>query len=701
MARLLLEIGTEEMPARFLGVLEEHLRQTLDKFLADKQLIHGAVEAFSTPRRLVVTVPEVSETQPVSEELVTGPPARVALDAQGKPTKAAEGFARTHGVDLTATYVQQTERGDYLAARKKVGGARTLDILPDMLLAIIAGLPFPKRMRWGDKDFAFGRPIRWLLALLDDKVIDFGLAGLESGRLTWGHRVHGFGPFEVAKASDYLDVVREKCRVVVSGAERRAAIRQQADALAVKAGGRGVWNDKRLEEGSGLVELPKVIRGRFDPSYLEVPREALISCMESHQKCFGVEDASGALMPYFIATLNLEPRDLELVRKGWERVLKARLEDARFFWKTDMAHELGDWLARLENVVFMWPLGSMGDKARRIEKLAGCLARKVCPEIGSEAARAGLLAKADLVSEMVGEFADLQGLMGGIYARKKGESETVAKAIYEHYLPAGPDSPTPQALAGALVSMADKADTLAGCFGLGKVPTGANDPYALRRGALGICRIILAHGLRIDLRSFLHQAIDGYGQIQWSQPAEETLSKRMDCCAQRLRSYFATENEGREGYPTLAIEAAVSAGIEDIYALKFRLEALADFTREPDFEQAVLTFKRAGNIIFKQGQVAGALLTGEYSAVAFQEPQEKALAQALEQMIPRFETLWAEDRFAELLGLLRELRPTVDAFFDNVMGMCEDVRLRENRLNLLFALVSRLGRLADFSALQI
>lgn len=696
MPQFVLEIGVEEMPARFLPGLEQALERGLGDRLRENLLEFEGLETFSTPRRLVAAVRDVAAVQPEGEELVTGPPKKIAFDAEGAPTKAALGFAKTQGVALEDAFLHATDKGEYLAVRKKTGGGAALELLPGILCEAIAALPFPKRMRWGTGEFTFGRPIRWLLAMLDERAVSFALDGMRSGQVTYGHRVHGFGPWEVPGAAAFLDVLADKAKVVLSGDARRGLIMEQGDALATKAGGRVVWKESLLEEVTGLVEHPLPVLGNFDPAFLELPREVLLTSMESHQKSFGVEDARGALLPHFLCTLNLDPKDVELVRKGWERVLKARLEDARFFWKTDLAQSLEQWLQMLESVIFLGPLGSMADKARRIQDLAGKLAAAAAPQVEESARRAGLLAKADLVTEMVGEFADLQGIMGGIYARKMGENQDVAEAIYEHYLPAGQDSPVPHSLAGALVSMADKADTLAGCFGLNMVPSGATDPYALRRCALGICRIIMEKGLRLDLDTLLRQAIQGYGQREWKQPEEQSFAALHEFFAQRLKAFFTSQ-----GYSTLAVEAAVGAGISDVWGLEARLRALEAFAKESDFEQAVLTFKRAGNIIRKQGQEAGQELSGVFDAAKLQEPQERELAKQIEALAPRFDALWQADDYAELMGLLRELRPFVDAFFDHVMVMCEDPELRLNRLNLLKALVDRLARLADFSALQV
>jgi glycyl-tRNA synthetase beta chain len=695
MPEFILEIGTEELPARFFPRLHEELGEAVAKAFEERRIDFSGVRTFATPRRIVLHVAEVASAQRREEELLTGPPSRIAFGPDGAPTKAALGFAKTQGVDIADCFVQTTDKGEYLAVRRMTGGEATLDLLPAVCEAAVAGLQFPKKMRWGARDFGFGRPIQWLLALLGAEVVPFALAGVASGRTTRGHRVHGPGPFEVADAGRYFEVVRRQGHVVLDPAERRRLIREGADALAREAGGRVVWKEDLLDEVVGLVETPVPILGDIDPSFLEVPREVLLTSMESHQKSFGVEDAQGALLPHFVSTLNLEPRDRALVKKGWERVLRARLEDARFFWKADLRADADTWLARLDKVIFLAPLGSMGDKTRRLEGTCAALAAATAPELGAAAARAGRLSKADLVSEMVYEFDELQGIMGGIYARRRGEPEAVADALYEQYLPAGPGSPVPQGMTGALLSMADKADTLAGCFGLDMIPTGANDPYALRRAALGIIRIILHHGLRLSLSDLLARARGAYaGGVAWKLPEAEAQARLLDFFAGRLKAYFTSR-----GHQTLVVEAALGAGFDDVWALAARVDALGEFAREDDFAQAVLTFKRAANIIVKQGGAAE--ISGEYDAALLTEKAEKALAARLEAMAPTWDALWARDDFSSLLGLLRELRPDVDAFFDGVMVMCDDAALRANRLNLLGALVGRLGRLADFAALQV
>jgi len=700
MSEFILEIGTEEMPARFVPRLGEELVELFERLLAEARIDHAGVRAFATPRRLVAHVSGLAQSQRLEEEIVSGPPVKIAY-ADGKLTKAGEGFAKTQGVTEAELFVQQTPKGEYLAAKKKVGGGLTRDILPGLCLTAFKSLSFPKRMKWGTLDFLFGRPLRWVLALLDADIVPIEIAGLTSGRTTLGHRVLGPGPFTVDSASDYFDTIRDKGNVVLDARERLELVRSEGDRLAAVLGGSVVWDEGLLLEVANLVEFPRPILGEFARLYLELPAQVLLTSMQSHQKSFGIRGADGNLLPFFLTTLNIEPLNMALVKKGWERVLKARLEDARFFWEADLATDLDEWLEKLDSVVFLGPLGSMGDKSRRMETLCGKLG-VACGLPEDDMKRAGRLAKADLMSELVYEFDCLQGVIGGIYAGKKGESELVAQAIAEQYLPAGPDSPVPATLSGALLAIADKADTMAGCFGLGMIPTGAADPYGLRRAALGISRIIMEHGLRLNLEELLAWAQEGYERsdgsapVRWKLAPAEARAKMLDFFGQRLRALFASgEADSR------VADAALGAGFSDIRSLKMRFDALTVFSRQEDFEQAVLTFKRAANIIRKQGAEADAALTVTINDALLETQEERELAAALRESAGRFEELWAADDFAGLFAMLGELRPAVDAFFDKVMVMAEDAALRQNRLNMLYALVERLGRLADFSALQV
>lgn len=698
MATFVLEIGSEELPSRFLAPEEAELRARFSAALDEAGLEYGAVRVMSTPRRAVALVEDLNPVQREKEEVISGPPARVAYGPDGAPTKALEGFARTHGLSVADVFRLETEKGEYVAVRKRTGGAAAKDLLAGICPAVITSLPFAKRMRWGAYALAYARPIHWILALLDEEVVPFDLGPVASGRETCGHRVHGSGPFSVAHADAYLEIAADSCAVILDPARRRAVIVEGGDAQAARAGGRVLWNDGLLDEVQGLAEHPVPLLADFDPAYLEVPREVLLTSMESHQKSFGIEGPDGKLMPHFLTVLNLSPEDMEVVKHGWERVLRARLDDARFFWRADLRENFDLWLEKLDHVIFIGALGSMGDKTRRLEALCRWLAERCAPRLGAdltaEAARAGRLSKADLVTGLVGEFDTLQGIMGGIYAGQKGEAQAVVDALKEQYLPAGPDSPLPKSPVGALLSLADKADTLVGCFGLNMVPTGAADPNGLRRCALGIIRILLDFGLDLDVRELFAKARELYGTRQWKLPPDEALDKLMEFFAARLRNYFLSR-----GQDTLLVDAALNAGAAQVPDSGARLAALAAFSREPGYAEAVQTFKRVANIVRKQA--AAETLPEHWDAALLREAPEKALAETLETLLPRLDAFRASGDHGAALATLREVRPAVDAFFDGVMVMCEDAALRRNRLAMLQALGLRFARLADFAALQL
>lgn len=693
MARFVLEIGTEEIPARFLGTAEAALLSDFQEALSAAGIKHGNARVFSTPRRLALVIDDMAETQPEREEIIIGPPVAAAYSNSGEPTRALLGFADANGISPEDVIRQSTEKGEYVACRKKSGGAPTLEVLAEIAPRVISGLPFAKRMRWGANQTAYARPMRWILALLDGEVVPFKVAPVYSGRKTWGHRVHGQGPFTVDNAADYERTVEEKCAVVIDPEERKKHIRQEGDRLASQIGGSVLWKDSLLEEVSGLVEKPVPIMADFDPSYLEVPAEALLTSMESHQKSFGIMGADGRLMPHFLTTLNLTPTDMAQVKKGWERVLRARLEDARFFWHTDLKDDFNKWLARLDNVIFIGPLGSMGEKSRRLEKLCEWLAWQLVPEDLNPAlaARAGLLAKADLMSSMVGEFDTLQGIMGGIYAEKAGEDPVVAKAIREQYLPAGPDSPLPESIAGSILSMADKADTLAGCFGLDMVPTGAADPNGLRRCALGIIRILTGRNWHLDVATLFAKARELYGNKDWKLDPEQALAKLMEFFRGRLRNYFINL-----GYDTVLVDAVVTGATNDPTDARARLDALAAFSGRPDYVEATQTLKRVDNMARKS-----AARETDWDTGLLAEDAEKTLAATLERLLPELDRMLANGEYMAMLETLQHLREPVNGFFDNVLVLCDDEKLKNNRLKLLNAIGSRFGKIAEFSQLQI
>lgn len=687
MSHFVLEIGTEELPARFLNSVEKELQERFTTILSEEMLTFDSIETHSTPRRSILHIHGLPMKQEVREELVLGPSIKIAYDDSGTLTKAAIGFAKGQGVDVADIFVQKTDKGEYIAVHKKVGAKSTLDVLAQICPTIIQALPFPKRMRWGDGSFAYARPMHWILAMFDTEQVSFTVGLVQSGNETSGHRILGKGPWKISHANELESVLKEKAKVFTSPSVRRKLIIEEGNKLA--GTGRILWKDSLLDEVQGLVEYPVPLLASFHQDFLKLPREVLLTSMESHQKSFGVEDSNANLLPYFLTVLNIESTDIGTVKKGWERVLRARLEDARFYWETDLKSGFDVWLPMLDNVIFLGPLGSMGDKCRRLESLCAWLATQIKVD-EKTAAKAGRISKADLVSQMVGEFDTLQGIMGGIYAKDASLSDDIAKALQEQYLPAGPDTPIPSSDFGAILSMADKADTLIGCFGIGKIPTGTADPYALRRCALGIARIILEKGYRISVTEFFEKAFSFYSQdIKWKFEKAEMLKKLNEFFVLRLKNSFVADHE------TLLVEACLVAGFDDVWAVGQRIIALDVESKKTDFVLNVQTFKRVSNIVRKE------VLSGQWKDSLLQADVEKELAKAIQSFEKDFKKLWNEDKFGELFALMNTLRPKIDAFFDGVMVMDENLDVRENRLNLLFAIISSMGKLADFSVLQI
>ena len=693
MPNFILEIGSEEIPARFLRNEERDLSTTLSSALEEAGLSFDSIETMSTPRRLAIYVKNLAPFQKTSEEIVTGPPAKIAFDENGNPTKPALAFAKTNGVDPSELTRITTQRGEYVACRKTTGGKAASEILEEILPAAIASLSFPKSMRWGGNETSYARPIKWLLAMLDDRLINIEYAGVKSGNKTGGHRVLGAGPHIVPSADEWESAVKEAGRVIPDSRERREIIVKGGDSQAAEVGGKINWNEELLDEAAGLCEYPRPLLGSFDPAYLAIPEEVLLTSMQTHQKSFGTRGQDGKLLPYFLTILNLEPTDPELVRKGWEKVLKARLEDARFFWELDSATPIDRWLEKLEKVIFIGPLGSMADKSRRLEKLCAFIADRLDPPANADlAAKAGALAKADLVSGMVGEFDTLQGIMGGIYAKNAGVNPQVADAIAEQYLPSGPDSPLPSTTLGSILSVADKADTLAGCFILGRVPTGAADPNGLRRCCLGIIRIFLGNNINLSIKKLFGEALALYGDIKKDKSDEEILASLEAFFKARLRHYFINK-----GYDTLFVDAVLARGCDDLPDYRARLEALSAFARSENFENSVRVLKRVENIARKEV----ATRNSGWERTALVEDAEIALADKLDDILPRLDALLNSRDYSSALGELENLRAPLDLFFEKVMVLCEDEKVRANRLALLKSIEERYDKIARFSGLQI
>lgn len=695
MARFVLEIGSEEIPAAFLDGYGREVAAAFRENLARHNLGFGELRVHVTPRRAVMLIDDLDAVQKTSEEIITGPAVAAAYDSQNMPTRALRGFLKGQGLSESDLFSVQKGKGEYVAARRRAGGRLAKDILAEICPVIISSISFPKRMRWGENPMPYARPIRWILALLDADVVPFAVGKVVSGRKTQGHRIHGRGPFEIEAAADFEKFVASACGVSLSSQMRRKSIIDGGNALAAMNNGRVLWRESLLDEVQGLVEHPVPMLGDFDASYLEIPREVLLTSMESHQKSFGIEDGNSALLPHFLTVLNISPEDPGLVKKGWERVLRARLEDARFFWKSDLAADFEDWLKKLDDVIFIGRLGSMGDKTRRLEKFCAWICSQIpaCSCMEQIAARAGRLSKADLVSGMVGEFDSLQGVMGGIYAARKGEEEAVARALGEQYLPSGPDSPVPASIQGAILSLADRADTLAGCFGLGMLPTGAADPNGLRRCALGIIRIMLAFKLDLELSPLLGKAICLYGNMEWIVAPQESLDSLKNFFAGRLRNYFLAQ-----GFDVRIVDAALNAGFENIPQCAARVEALATFSKGVDYADAVRIFKRMANILRQAGGMDG---KNDWCEDLLEEEAERNLSATLKTILPELDALLDARDYAGILNALVQIRPAVDGFFENVMVMSENMDVRENRLAMLRQLGNRFARVADFSALQI
>ena len=686
-----LEIGSEEIPSRFLSAEEKNCAALFAEKLGEAHVGYASIAVHSSPRRLAVIVSEIARIQDEQEEIVAGPPKRIAYDAQGSPTKALLGFMRTWGIGEDALFETETEKGVYIAAKRKTGGEKASDLLSSICPSVIAALPFAKKMRWGDYEVSYARPIHWIVALLDCDIVPFTFGPVQSGRTTYGHRIHGPGPWSISSACDYLSCVRNMCQVILDPAERRQVIREEGDRLARDAGGTVLWKEELLDEVVGLVEHPVPLLGRFDPAYLEVPKEVLLTSMEQHQKSFGLADGDGRLLPYFLTVSNTDPVDRDIVRKGWERVLHARLEDARFFWREDCKSSFSAWLDKLDSVIFIEPLGSMGEKTRRLESLCTEIAERLlsCDSATIAAAgRAGRLSKADLVSGMVGEFDTLQGIMGGMYAEKMGEGPLVSAAIAEQYLPSGPESPVPATVVGAILSLADKADTLVGCFGLNRVPTGTADPFALRRCALGILRITKAFSWQISLDDLFAKAQELYGERAWKVEPPVARKRLLEFVGGRLQKLLQSE-----GFSTVVTEASLRAGMKNIPDVYARITALDHFSTTESYVAHVQVLKRIANILQKRDPADSSPVKRDLLA----HESEIALYNHLESL----DTLRTTDDYERILSSLGPLQPLVDAFFNSVMVLCEDPNLRTNRLALLASIHSLYARVADFSALQI
>jgi glycyl-tRNA synthetase beta chain len=690
---LVYEIGAEEIPASYLPPAARQLDEAARRFFAESALDVGAVEAHATPRRLVLFAKGVPDRQADRTEEVTGPPWKAAFGPDGKPTKAAEGFARGRGLRVEELRKVETERGPYVGATVATPGRPTIELLAEALPRITASIAFPKTMKWGPARVRFARPIRWLLALFGDEVVPFEIEGVRSGRATFGHRILAKGPFEVPDAAAY-DAALERGRIILRAADRAAVIAKQLAEAARQAGGRVVDDPELVEEVSYLVETPSVFAASFDPEFLALPAPVVTTSMREHQRYFAMADAAGELLPRFLCVANSATEAVEAVRDGNQRVLRARLDDARFYWNEDLKTTLEEKAPRLANVVWLEGFGSLLDKTRRLEALVSELARGASPDVRAAALRAAKLAKTDLVTEMIKDgkqFAMLQGVMGREYAARNGEPAAVGIALEEQYRPRFAGDALPQTEAGAYLALAERLDTLVGVWAAGLKPTGSKDPFALRRGALGVVRILLDRGMNVAGEDLLRAAARAYGDLVRDRDA--LLAETSAFVRDRLAGHLVEE----EGFDADVVAGVVaSAGAHPLDA-RARCRALRELrtSRREDFEALAAGFKRAKNIL-KKGDSAGAP-RGDLAA----EPAERALFEAFAAVDRRVAEAEAAHRYGAALADLASLRGPIDDFFDGVLVLCDDEAVRANRLRLLGRIVDRIEGIADLGRVAL
>lgn len=692
---LLIELGTEELPPKALKQLSQAFTSNLSESLQTAGLIsdNAEIQSFATPRRLAVLIADVADTQADFTQNRKGPAVTAAFDQEGQPTRAAQGFAKSCGVAVGELGREKTDQGEWLMFEQNIKGKSITECAQAALDEAIARLPIPKRMRWGDKSAEFVRPVHWLLALHGETVLPINTLGLNAGCKSFGHRFHHPDSLEVPQANAYVDTL-QKAYVVASYEVRRDTIVEQCRALTENSEDQVVLEAALLDEVTGLVEWPVSIMGSFDPAFLDVPREALIALMMDHQKYFYLTDNKGALLPRFITVSNINSTAPEKVLTGNERVLHARLSDGQFFWNQDNQQALSGNAERLEKLLFHVKLGSMGDKARRLEAVSS----KISELIGADTqltARAAALCKLDLLSNMVGEFASLQGTMGRYYALHDGEPTVVADAIEQHYWPKFAGDQLPESDEALALAMADRLDALVGIFATGEKPSGVKDPYALRRAALGVLRMLIERQLDIPLQTLLDIATDAYAKVGNSKVSADAgiLVELKRFIIDRLRAYYTGQ-----GFEVNTFNAVAAVEPASVYDFDQRMHAVRDFfeTEKAAATALAAANKRIANILKKQGRNEAL-----YDRQLLTKPAEKALATLLETLQKSTRAAFDQQLYAKGLAQLAQLQTPVDAFFDDVRVMDDDEAIRNNRLGLLSALRNLFLQVADISHLNL
>ena len=682
----LVEIGTEELPPKALKTLATSFADNVEAELNQAGLTFDKIEWFAAPRRLAVKVLNLATQQPSKEIEKRGPAVSAAFDAEGKPTKAAEGWARGCGITVEQAERIATDKGEWLVHRAKIEGQPTKNLLNDIVANALAKLPIPKPMRWADKTVQFIRPVHTVTMLLGDELIEGEILGVASARTIRGHRFLGEKEFEIQHADQYPQLLREKGSVVADFNERKAEILAKSQAKATALGGVADIEESLLEEVTSLVEYPNVLAAKFEERFLAVPAEALVYTMKGDQKYFPIYDKDGKLLPHFIFVSNINPEDPTAIIEGNEKVVRPRLTDAEFFFKTDLKQKLVDRLPRLETVLFQQQLGTLKDKTDRIEQLAGEIAKQIGAD-EAKAKRAGLLSKCDLMTNMVFEFTDTQGVMGMHYARHDGEDEEVAVALNEQYMPRFAGDELPKSLVASAVALADKFDTLTGIFGIGQAPKGSADPFALRRAALGALRIIVEKNLPLDLEDLVKKSAALFGDKLTNQ---NVVTDVVDFMLGRFRAWYQDE-----GIAVDVIQAVLARRPTRPADFDARVRAVSHFRTLDSAEALAAANKRVSNILAK---VDAAI--GEINLTACVEPAEKALAEAVLALRTEVQPLIAKGDYTAVLDKLANLRAPVDSFFDNVMVNAEDPALRQNRLAILNTLQGLFLQVADISVLQ-
>ncbi|MES2673217.1 MAG: glycine--tRNA ligase subunit beta [Pseudomonadota bacterium] len=690
-ADFLIELGTEELPPKALKTLIAALQDNIAASLTAEELSFTSIKSFAAPRRMAVVVENLASETPSKELVVWGPPAAIAFDKDGNPTKAAIAFAEKNGIAASELKAESDGKVEKLVARIATQGKKTTVLLEAIVENAFAKLPIAKRMRWGAKRNEFVRPAHWLIMLYGDDIVPATVLGLQAGRSTRGHRFHYNNSIELASASGYLSALKNTGYVLADMTERKNLIQQQVEAEAKKIGGKAVIDADLLDEVTALVEWPVALTGKFEQRFLQVPAEALIASMKEHQKYFHVVDAAGKLMPNFITVANIASKDPAQIIDGNERVIRPRLSDAAFFFETDKKTSLEALRERLKNIVFQAQLGTVYEKTERVAKLAKHIAQALTKQKLNAnetlAARAGLLCKSDLVTNMVGEFDNMQGIAGYYYALNDGENVDVAAAMNEQYMPRFAGDQLPATMTGAIIALADRLDTISGIFGIGQQPTGSKDPFALRRASIAVLRILVEKKLPLDLRELLTVAKSQHNNLTvGDELVEQILGYMLD----RFRAWYEDAN-----IPAEVFQSVTAKQLSQPLDIDQRVHAVYAFSQLPQAQALAAANKRVSNILSKQTGV----VSTRVNMALLQEDAEKNLAQAVTAKAALVAPLFAGREYTKALASLADLQQAVDVFFDNVMVMCEDQALQQNRLALLQQLRGLFLEVADISYL--